>query len=137
MVVPRAEVDLLGNWDVLGLRATNSYDYRIDTDVPAHATFEFFSPTRYRGGPMYDLGVIILTEMGHTGWTMGVIRRAVDEAVAIARGRSPHGRAVGDPEGSPVPVRLRHGRVALRGGRDVVPPCVPQCRAGCRGRIRP
>ena len=88
MVVPRAQVELLGNWDVLGLRATNSYDYRIDTDVPAHATFEFFSPTRFRGGPMYDLGVIVLTEIGHTGWTMGVIRRAVDEAVAIARGRA-------------------------------------------------
>ena len=88
MVVPRAEVESRGNWDVLGLRATSSYDYWIDTDVPAHASFEFFSPTRYRGGPMYDLGVIVLTEMGHTGWTMGVIRRAVDEAVAIAKGRT-------------------------------------------------
>ena len=88
MMVPRSEVELLGNWDVLGLRATSSYDYRIDTDVPAHATFEFFSPTRYRGGPMYDLGVIILTEIGHMGWTIGVIRRAIDEAVAIAKVRA-------------------------------------------------
>ena len=88
MVVPRAEVELRGNWDVMGLRATSSYDYRIDTDVPAHASFEFFSPTRYRGGPMYDLGVIALVETGHTGWTMGVVRRAMDEAVAIATGRA-------------------------------------------------
>ena len=88
MLVPRAEAELLGNWDVLGLRATSSYDYRIDTVVPAHASFEFFSPTRYRGGPMYDLGVIILTEVGHMGWTIGVVRRAIDEAVAIAKGRA-------------------------------------------------
>lgn len=88
MVVPRAEAELLGNWDVLGLRATSSYDYRIDTEVPVHATFEFFSPTRHRGGPMYDLGVIILTEIGHMGWTIGVVRRAIDEAVAIAKGRA-------------------------------------------------
>ncbi len=88
MMMPRAAAEVLGNWDVLGLRATASYDYRIDTDVPAHATFEFFSPTRYRGGPMYDLGVIILTEIGHMGWTIGVVRRAIDEAVAIARVRA-------------------------------------------------
>ena len=88
MMMPRSEVELLGNWDVLGLRATSSYDYSIDADVPAHATFEFFSPTRYRGGPMYDLGVIILTEIGHMGWTIGVVRRAIDEAVAIAKVRA-------------------------------------------------
>ncbi len=88
MVVPRSDAEVLGNWDVLGLRATASYDYRIDAHVPAHATFEFFSPTRHRGGPIYDLGVIILTEIGHMGWTIGVVRRAIDEAVAIARGRA-------------------------------------------------
>ena len=88
MIMPRSEVEVLGNWEVLGLRATSSYDYRIDTDVPAHASFDFFSPTRYRGGPTYDLGVIILTEIGHMGWTIGVIRRAIDEGIAIARGRA-------------------------------------------------
>ena len=88
MMVPRRDAEVLGNWDVLGLRATASYDYRIDADIPADATFEFFSPTRYRGGPMYDLGVIILTEIGHMGWTMGVVRRAIDEGVAIAKGRA-------------------------------------------------
>lgn len=88
MMVPRSDAKLLGNWDVLGLRATSSYDYSIDAQVPADATFEFFSPTRYRGGPMYDLGVVILTEIGHMGWTIGVIRRAIDEAVAIAKVRA-------------------------------------------------
>ena len=87
MMVPRSEVEVLNNWDVLGLRATSSYDYSIDAQVPVDATFEFFSPIRYRGGPMYDLGVIILTEIGHMGWTIGVIRRAIDEAVAIAKVR--------------------------------------------------
>ncbi len=88
MMMPRSAVELLGNWDVLGLRATSSYDYSIDAQVPADATFEFFSPTRYRGGPIYDLGVIILTEIGHMGWTIGVVRRAIDEAVAIAKVRA-------------------------------------------------
>ena len=33
-------------------------------------------------------GVIALVETGHTGWTMGVVRRVIDEAVAIATGRA-------------------------------------------------
>lgn len=87
LVVPLEQVELRGNWDVLGLQATASWDYHIDIEVPHEATFEFFAPTRHHGGPMYDLGVIILTEIGHAGWAMGMIRRALDEALEIARGR--------------------------------------------------
>ena len=53
MMMPRSEVEVLGNWDVLGLRATSSYDYRIDAFVPAHATFEFFSPHPVPGAARY------------------------------------------------------------------------------------
>ena len=118
MMMPRSEVELLGNWDVLGLRATSSYDYSIDADVPAHATFEFFSPTRYRGGPMYDLGVIILTEIrcmlrspASTNWRLsrrdhphrdplhGLDHRGRPEShrrgSGHRQGPGPHGRAVG------------------------------------------
>ena len=64
-VVPKEEANITGNWDVLGLRATASYDYSIDSTVPADRTFSFGGHTRHRGGPMYDLGVLCLTEVGH------------------------------------------------------------------------
>ncbi len=83
-VVPKGEVAVTGNWDVLGLRSTASYDYTIDSVVPAERTFSFGGFTRHRGGPMYDLGVLCLTEVGHAGWCMGVMRRAIDEAAALA-----------------------------------------------------
>jgi alkylation response protein AidB-like acyl-CoA dehydrogenase len=85
-VVPKSEVELRGNWDVLGLDATASFDYAIqDAWVPEGATFLFAAPTRRRGGPVYELGVIAQTAAGHAGFAMGVTRRALDELAAIAR----------------------------------------------------
>jgi alkylation response protein AidB-like acyl-CoA dehydrogenase len=85
-VVPKNMVELRGNWDVLGLDATASFDYAIqDAFVPEGATFLFAAPTRRRGGPVYELGVIAQTAAGHAGFAMGVTRRALDELAAIAR----------------------------------------------------
>lgn len=84
-VVPKAEADIVGNWNVMGLRSTASYDYRIDSVVPADRTFSMFGFTRYRGGKHFDLGILHMTEIGHAGWALGVLRRAIDEAAVIAR----------------------------------------------------
>lgn len=83
---PVDEVQLLGNWDVLGLQSTGSVDYAIrGVHVPATRTFDFFFPTVHRGGPMYQLGVLGLTAAGHAGWALGVTRRCLDELAAAAR----------------------------------------------------
>jgi alkylation response protein AidB-like acyl-CoA dehydrogenase len=85
-VVPKDEVELRGNWDVLGLGATASWDYGIrDAFVPEGGTFLFAAPTRHRGGPVYELGVIAQTAAGHAGFAVGVTRRALDELMAIAK----------------------------------------------------
>jgi len=85
-VVPRSEVELRGNWDVLGLAATASWDYGIeDAFVPEGATFLFAAPTRRRGGRLYELGVIAQTAAGHAGFAEGVTRRALDELATLAR----------------------------------------------------
>lgn len=87
---PKADVAVTGNWDVLGLRATASYDYGLDdVFVPEAATFAYqapgsIAPLHRRGGPLYDLGVLILTCIGHAGWAIGLTRRALDEVRAIA-----------------------------------------------------
>jgi alkylation response protein AidB-like acyl-CoA dehydrogenase len=86
-VVPVDEVEIKGNWDVMGLRSTWSLDYHVESTVPENRTFEFFAPTRHRGGPMYDLGVLCLTEVGHAGWAIGVVRRALNELTTLARTR--------------------------------------------------
>jgi indole-3-acetate monooxygenase len=93
-LMPIAEVELRGNWDVLGLQATASYDYAVrDVLVPEGATFDFFAPVRRRGGPAYDLGVMCLTAVGHAGFALGVIRRVLDELVETARTKHRMGAA--------------------------------------------
>lgn len=83
--MPVEHADIKGNWDVLGLQATASYDYQVrDLYVPATRTFDFFAPVVHRGGPMYELGVIPLTAAGHAGWALGVQRRVLDELAARA-----------------------------------------------------
>jgi alkylation response protein AidB-like acyl-CoA dehydrogenase len=85
-VVPRDRVEVRGNWDVLGLGATASWDYDIrDAFVPEGGTFLFAAPTRHRGGRIYELGVIAQTAVGHAGFAAGVTRRALDELRVAAR----------------------------------------------------
>jgi alkylation response protein AidB-like acyl-CoA dehydrogenase len=87
-LVPKDRVELRGNWNVLGLTSTASFDYGItDVVVPEEATFLFAAPTRHRGGPVYDLGVIALTAAGHAGFAIGVVRRALDELRVVARSK--------------------------------------------------
>ncbi len=82
---PTGSVELRGNWDVLGLRATASVDYVVhQLRVPASHTFDFFAPTVRRGGPMYRLGVLPLAAAGHAGWALGVTRRMLDELRSVA-----------------------------------------------------
>jgi alkylation response protein AidB-like acyl-CoA dehydrogenase len=100
-IVARDEIEILGNWDVMGLRATASWDYRLDdVAIPRDATFSFFDHPRLRGGPIYDLDVIPLTSIGHSGWAIGVVKRAIDELrhTAVTRKRMTGSAPLGQSE---------------------------------------
>jgi alkylation response protein AidB-like acyl-CoA dehydrogenase len=84
---PRSTVELLGNWDVLGLRATGSFDYKpADADeifVPTHMTYDFDIAAPRRGGPQGVLGLAGYSAWAHTSWAIGVGRRVLDELVKV------------------------------------------------------
>ncbi len=83
--VPRSEVEFLGGWDVMGLVGTGSFDYAIsERVVPPGFTFEITNPQQHRGGSLYGLGVMGMTSIGHSGFALGVSRRAIDEVVTLA-----------------------------------------------------
>jgi alkylation response protein AidB-like acyl-CoA dehydrogenase len=87
-LMPAADVQLKGNWDVLGLESTASWDYSVnDVWVPSGATFDYFAPVRLRGSAAFELGVMGLTSAGHAGFALGIVRRALDELTAIARSK--------------------------------------------------
>jgi len=83
--VPREQVEFLGNWDVLGLSGTGSYDYELSEQfVDADWTFPLTAEVTRRGGPTYRLGVLVLTSLGHCGFALGVARRSLEELARLS-----------------------------------------------------
>jgi alkylation response protein AidB-like acyl-CoA dehydrogenase len=90
--VPKAKVEILGNWNVLGLRGTASFDYRVPeqivhedfmVDLTAHEGVE-----PKRGGPLYRMGGFrALACIHHGSVALGCTTRAVEEWAAFANGR--------------------------------------------------
>jgi indole-3-acetate monooxygenase len=88
---PRDTIELKGNWDVLGLQATGSFDYVQKGEeilVPEATTYSFDAETPRRGGTQYQIGLVGFTSWGHTSWALGVGRRALDEIARLSRERS-------------------------------------------------
>ena len=87
---PKDEIEVKGNWDVLGLRGTGSYDYAVkqgELFVPADMCW-MLDAQPLRGGMQYSAGIVALSAWGHTGWALGVGRRVLDELSMIARKRT-------------------------------------------------
>lgn len=85
-MAPRSKVEIIGNWDVLGLRGTGSYDFRVaDQVVHRDFTFEAGQPEQKRGGPLYRMGFLAIPFLCHASFGLGCGRRALDEWGAYAR----------------------------------------------------
>jgi alkylation response protein AidB-like acyl-CoA dehydrogenase len=83
--VPKDQVELKGNWDVLGLAATGSYDYVIDEQfVDAGFTFPLLVAEAQRGGAGFGIGLFSLVAAGHGGFALGVGKRVLQEILELA-----------------------------------------------------
>jgi alkylation response protein AidB-like acyl-CoA dehydrogenase len=88
---PKSGIVFKNNWNVLGLRGTGSYDYTLtepESFVPEHMAYRFDAREPLRGGRQYAMGLVGFTAWGHTGWALGVGRRALDELAKLARERA-------------------------------------------------
>ena len=86
-ILPVSEAELLGNWDVLGLKATCSVDYTItDVFVPEEFTHLQAANEARTGGDLYRLTITGIGGICHTGFALGTGRRMMDELAAVARG---------------------------------------------------
>ncbi len=85
VLIPRDEIEFRGNWDVIGLTSTGSYDYVVDdVFVPDDYTYSLLEHTQLRGGPELGVGLFAITAAGHAGFALGVGRRAIDEITVLA-----------------------------------------------------
>lgn len=98
-VIPRDGVELTGNWEVMGLVGTGSYDYVVPEQfVDAGYTFERTSVAYRRGGPIFALGVPGMACAGHAAVALGIAARALEEIAKLAsqKRRVAYPSAVGD-----------------------------------------
>lgn len=80
VTVPIEQVELGGNWDVLGLERTGSVDYRLHgVFVPEAFTNSPSLTIPERGGYLYTLGMMGLAAVGHTSFALGIGKRALEE----------------------------------------------------------
>ncbi len=90
-IVPTKHAKFLGNWDVLGLNGTGSIDYGLDdVFVPEEFTHSPNTLEARQGGSLYRIGIVGMSPLGHTGFTLGLGRRILDELLALVH--APAGR---------------------------------------------
>jgi alkylation response protein AidB-like acyl-CoA dehydrogenase len=88
-VTPIEAVNLIDNWDVLGLSGTGSIDYTMDSVfVPDGWSHFAVTTVSERGGLLYGLGIIGFAVTCHSGWAMGVGRRMLDELTGLVHGKA-------------------------------------------------
>ncbi|MCJ2185414.1 acyl-CoA dehydrogenase family protein [Novosphingobium beihaiensis] len=87
-LAPRDTVTFLGNWDVMGLRGTGSYDFAVNDQV-LHADFfhNTSAPVQRRGGALYRMGFMALPCLSHGAFAVGATRRVLDEWKSFAANR--------------------------------------------------
>ncbi|HEX4778606.1 MAG TPA: acyl-CoA dehydrogenase family protein [Acidimicrobiia bacterium] len=119
--VPAAGVELLGNWDVMGLCGTGSYDYAVpEQTVDESFTFRLVEDEPQRGGPLYRLGVLGLTAAGHAAFALGVGKRALEELLTIVAGKQRLGATIPLREQQLFRHELGMHDAALRAARALV-----------------
>ncbi|PEQ12020.1 hypothetical protein B2G71_14685 [Novosphingobium sp. PC22D] len=85
-LAPRETVTFRGNWDVMGLRGTGSYDFTVNEQVLHEDFFHNPSaPVQRRGGTLYRMGFMALPCISHGAFAVGATRRILDEWRRFAR----------------------------------------------------
>ncbi len=85
-IVPTNRVELKGNWDVMGLKGTGSFDFTIpDQWIAQGQAFPLLGAKTLHGGPIYGIGPVPVGTISSAGWALGVARRALHEIVEIAK----------------------------------------------------
>lgn len=109
---PMEQYEDKGNWDVLGLRATGSVDHVAeDVFIGEDYVYPILTARPQRLEEFYSVGVIGLASIGHSGWAIGVSRRALDELAAFARTKTGRAGLIGESEHFWVEFARHEGRV--------------------------
>lgn len=88
-LVPRADLTISDNWDMLGLRATASLDYAAESVfVPDRFIYDVNQDSARRGATVNRLSPALLAGLNQAAWSQGVGRRMLDELRLLAQRRN-------------------------------------------------
>ena len=88
VIVPAAQVEILDNWHVAGMKGTGSFDFALsDLFVPKDFSYDLAVWQPQRGGPLYRLGVPGFVIYEHAAFALGVARRALDAILQLAQAK--------------------------------------------------
>ncbi len=83
--LPKDRIRVNGNWDVVGMQGTGSFDYEIpEQDIPVDWTFNQYWTEPKRGVVVANLGTLATVLAGHTGVVLGIAGRSLEEAARSA-----------------------------------------------------
>lgn len=84
-VLPKEQVNIVGNWRVAGMRATGSYDYEVtEQDFPKAATFNQYWTEPQRRTLTAGNSALIPVCAGHAAVALGIARKSLHEAARTA-----------------------------------------------------
>ncbi len=88
-VMPRHQVKVHDNWQVMGLRGTGSCDFSVDDlFVPNGFAWDSTLTEPLRGGALYRLGRPGFVTNEHSAFALGVARRALDAVTEVAASKT-------------------------------------------------
>jgi alkylation response protein AidB-like acyl-CoA dehydrogenase len=91
-VFPVADVEIIDTWNVAGMRGTGSRDIAVkDVFVPEERLLSFVAGARAFDAPTYRFPVLPFLALTIAPIPLGIARRAIDELIELAGGKTPMG----------------------------------------------
>jgi indole-3-acetate monooxygenase len=119
--IPSNEAEIIDTWHVAGLRGSGSHDIEAaGARVPYERTIMPFSEPAHFDGPLYRLPFPVVLCASISGFPLGVARRALDEFIALAHGKSHAPPSPPMAEDGHVQLEVARAEASLRAARAYV-----------------
>jgi len=121
MLVPARDAEIIDTWAVSGLRGTGSHDVAVrDLFVPHARSASLLTDRPRQPGALYVFPVFGLLAVGIAGVALGIARRAIDELVDLAKGKTPTGSRKRLGDRGVVQMQVAQAEAALRAARALL-----------------
>lgn len=119
--VPAADVAIIENWDVVGLRGTGSHDWAVaGVEVPAQRWARVFSALPVADRPLYRMGLFGPLAAGIAMVGLGAATASVDALVELAGAKTPTFQSRPLAQRSAVQAEVSRAATALEAARGLL-----------------